>query len=272
MPAPQATQANLKRRSYRFTHRIPVVLSAADAPTRFYERGETSDVSSHGCRVRLQRKLDPGQHLRLEVPSTGRQAEARVARVTPDASATAWEVGLELLEPGNIWSLQFSPHVLHWPADLTLPPLPGEPPRPAPAPAPAAAPPPAEKVRELRPPSPEPARTPSQEEWKRQQEQQAKELEARLQAALREATNQLTKNTQFALETAEKTLRELTEAARRDLEQWLDEQRLALEVPFRPLSQGTELAVVEPAIEEFRHRLNEALQALTDQLGKGKPR
>src|SRR3972149_9730143 len=65
-----------KRRSHRFSHRVPVVLSSVGATPEFYERCETSDVSSHGCQVRSPHKLATGQKVRLQFPDSQRQGGA----------------------------------------------------------------------------------------------------------------------------------------------------------------------------------------------------
>jgi len=277
-----------RRRSYRFSHRVPVVLTSRDPETHFYEQCETTDVSSHGCCVHSQRKLTPGQRVRLQIPSTAREAEARVARVVPDPTATLWEIGLELAEPGNIWDLEFSPHTLHWPADLALPPVQTEPATPRPA-EPAAA----VKKEPFRVPEPPPPpvleKPVAFEEVRRRQEHVAKEFETRIEQALRDATSQLTKNTQFALETAEASIRELGEAARRELQDWREQQQKEMEGFIQRMAHSARVVAVEEAVdhlreqmqvavqkamEDFRGRLHDALQAslqtLADRLGKGK--
>lgn len=290
MQAPfQAERGSAKRRSYRFSHRVPVILSSTNSTPEFYERCETTDVSSHGCRVRSQRKLSPGQMVHLQTPHGKRQVEARVAQVRPDASATAWEVGLELVEPSNIWGLEFSSHTLHWPADLPLPPVPTGVGKAAPGEAP---PPPRRKQPEAeRTAAPSaPVDVPAQlDQFRRLQEQQTREFEARMQQALRAATDQMTKNAQFALNTIEASVRELAESARRDLEDWLAHQRAGLEPlvrhrretpggarPDESLEQLRRLfqQTLTQELEGFRARMEEAmearLQTLAGFFGKGK--
>lgn len=267
MPAPfKADQGSTKRRSYRFSHRVPVVLTSADPSAEFYERCATTDVSSHGCQVRSPRKLTPGQKVRLQLPQSERPVEAQVARVRPDLTATAWEIGLELTEPGNIWGLEFSQHMVHWPADLPLPPIrpkPGAPPLAEPAPAVLKEEPGAAGVRLPR----AGADTESPlGELSRLQEQKSKEFEARTNQTLRDVTNQLTKNAQFALNTVEASVRELSDSARQELGEWMAGQRAALDQQLRQ--------ALRQELEDFRLRLREALEAslqtLTTHLGKGK--
>lgn len=241
-----------KRRSHRFSHRVPVVLSSVGATPEFYERCETSDVSSHGCQVRSPRKLAAGQKVRLELPDSQRQAEARVASVRPDATATGWEVGLELSEPGNIWGLRFSPHMFPWPADVPLPPV-GTAAGPGPgnsAPAPATAEPAG---------APRPAALGAREAFRGLQDEHRKEFEARVQETLRQATAQLAKNAQFATETAEISVRELTESARHELEEWLAEQRAELDQKLLRLVEAQGQSVIEDMVAELRQQTRQAL-------------
>lgn len=260
MPAPlQAEHPAPRRRSYRFSHKVPVVLSSADPAPEFHERCETTEVSSHGCRIRCLRKLAPGQKVRLELADPKQQTDARVACVRPDVNATAWEIGLELAEPGNIWGLKFSPHMFHWPADLPLPPV-----RPEPAgaraletpPLPGPAEPRDEELRRLRPGGDLPAQP---DELRRLQEQQSRAFEARINQTLREANDQLTKNAQFALNTVEASVRDLSDAGRRDLEEWFARHRAELDQQLARLSDTTRKAAVEVALQDLRQLLRQAL-------------
>lgn len=188
-----------KRRSQRFPHAVSVLLSSTEPGMEFQETCKTKDVSSHGCQIRSTRKLTPGQSLELKIPESGRHAKALVVRVRPDLSTMAWEAGLELAEPANVWGFEFLPRTLHWPADLPAPPI------------------------ELTPPSP-----------KQEKEQPRasgalphKELEERSFEILHQVTDQITKNAQFALNTVEESLREMADAIREELgrqirEQWAD--------------------------------------------------
>lgn len=242
----------MKRRSYRFSHRVPVVLSGVGATPDFYERCETTDVSSHGCQVRSPRKLATGQKVRLQLPDSQRQAEARVASVRPDATATSWEVGLELSEPGNIWGLRFSPHMFPWPADVPLPSV-GTPPGPG-------------SGNSGRPPvtveptgRPAPPPSDALAAFRRLEEAHRKEFEAHVQETLRQATAQLAKNAQFAAETAEASVRELTESARQELEEWLTEQRAELDQKLLRLVEAQGQSVIEDMVAELRQQTRQAL-------------
>jgi len=272
-----------RRRSHRFQHRVPLILSSPEAAPEFYERCETTDVSSHGCQVRSPRKLAPGQKVHLQLADSARQADARVTSVRPDAAATGWEIGLELSEPGNLWGLRFSPHMFPWPADVSLPPL-GAPAGPASqdsAPAPTM---PAAGRQTPGAPAGEALKT-----LQHLQDEHRKEFETRIQETLRGATNQLTKNVQFALDTLETSLRELTDSSRQELEEWLEAQRAELDQKLLRLVEAQGQLVVEDVVTQlrdhtraalteevgaFRARLREALEtgleAAANHLAKGK--
>lgn len=290
MPVPIMAERNSKkRRSQRFPHKVSVVLSSTEPTVDFYESCETCDVSSHGCQVRTQRKLRPGQVVQLRIFEPEQQTRARVMRVRPDLSAMAWEVGLELAEPGNIWGLEFSRHMVHWPADLPAPPI-----RVATG---------TSTARDSTPHGVEPypqreenylrVRTAAEKIPAKQpadlEPPEKKELEGHLQDVIREVTNRLTKNTQFALHTLEESIREMSDSARGEMKEWWDAQRAEMDREFHRLADASRSTLLRETLEElrrqnqqmlaqgleeFRARLSDALQAsletLVDRLNKRK--
>ncbi|MBI2955937.1 MAG: PilZ domain-containing protein, partial [Acidobacteria bacterium] len=80
VPAPVLEfKASERRRTGRIPRRLPVILSwQGEEGYQKQQAGETQDLSQHGARVLLYSPLEPGQLVRVTLPQTGTEAEARV--------------------------------------------------------------------------------------------------------------------------------------------------------------------------------------------------
>ncbi|MFQ5695641.1 MAG: PilZ domain-containing protein, partial [Terriglobia bacterium] len=110
METTRTSHSPLRRRSQRIPLAVPLLVTSLDPSVKFAERCETVSVSSHGCRLRAPRPLEPGVKLRLDILHTDRTTAASVVHCEPmGPMAKLWEISLELEEAENFWGIQFPP-------------------------------------------------------------------------------------------------------------------------------------------------------------------
>jgi hypothetical protein len=89
------------RSEKRIGRTVSVEVCIQDEPKLLKERMLTENVSAHGARVFMERKLPPGQQVLVKSPKEGVRSEARVV-YCERVSEGRFAVGLELsgrLEP-----------------------------------------------------------------------------------------------------------------------------------------------------------------------------
>src|SRR5690349_14765592 len=88
-----------ERRSTRIRAQIPLHLRGLDPTAEFSESCHTLILNAQGCGVRLERAVEPGREVELDLP-TGLTVKALVANCVPlGHDGKHWLVGLALQEP-----------------------------------------------------------------------------------------------------------------------------------------------------------------------------
>ena len=110
-----------RRRSTRLTVTIPITLRGKEAGGReFRERTRAVTLNNHGARIITVHELLPGSELTIENPSAGLAVPGIVVwsseRRTP---RDPFEVGIELVKPGNVWGIEFPPE--NWQEGVGVP-------------------------------------------------------------------------------------------------------------------------------------------------------
>lgn len=107
------TEEDLKggRRSKRLSLSIPVVISGVDAEgNHFSESVRTVVVNNHGGRIATTHRMTLGAEISIVNAVVGMKAKASVVWLgEKPGSGDLHHVGLQLLEPGNIWGVAFPP-------------------------------------------------------------------------------------------------------------------------------------------------------------------
>lgn len=105
---PTTTRIANTRSGQRLTVAIPVRVSGKDVKGKvFTEETRTTEVNRAGCRVCLSRETTPEHQVHVALIGSDRVAIARVAWVRASDISGYWDVGLELKEAGDFWSIQF---------------------------------------------------------------------------------------------------------------------------------------------------------------------
>ena len=110
-----------RRRSTRLTVTIPITLRGKEAGGReFRERTRAVTLNNHGARIITVHELLPGSELTIENPSAGLAVPGILVwsseRRTP---RDPFEVGIELVKPGNVWGIEFPPE--NWQEGVGVP-------------------------------------------------------------------------------------------------------------------------------------------------------
>ena len=105
----------LYRRSTRVTISIHIFISGVDADGNDYsESVHTQVVNKHGGKIATTRHLDMGAEVLIENRARGVMVKATVVWLGEwDHAGNLQSVGLELLEPQNIWGITFPPDDWH---------------------------------------------------------------------------------------------------------------------------------------------------------------
>jgi hypothetical protein len=109
----EALKGAERRRGKRLFLKFQIRVSGTDRSGRaFRDNAVTSDVSEHGCRFDFLRELADGAFLKIQVlgqtggPSLENKPLAcQVVWIEP--SVVGWTIGVEQLEPGNLWDITF---------------------------------------------------------------------------------------------------------------------------------------------------------------------
>lgn len=97
-----------QRRSARIPRRVAVVLNWQDEAGRpRQEAAETQLLSRYGAMVLAFSELKPGGLVRVAVPDTGKEDLSRVVWTAAARVPGRVEVGLEFMNPENVWGIQF---------------------------------------------------------------------------------------------------------------------------------------------------------------------
>jgi hypothetical protein len=111
---------NLKggRRSKRLSISIPVVISGVDADgNNFSESVRTVVVNNHGGKIATTHHVALGTEVSILNPALGAMAKASVVWLGEKSGAgDLHQVGLQLLEPQNVWGVAFPPD--DWGGDI----------------------------------------------------------------------------------------------------------------------------------------------------------
>lgn len=108
---PQSVKPSNLRRSTRLTIAVPVDVSGTDVQgNSFSESTRTITVNRHGGKLLLNHELRIKDLVRLTSPRLGRAVNAQVVWMGKRRTESEpREVAVELLEPGNIWGVDFPP-------------------------------------------------------------------------------------------------------------------------------------------------------------------
>ncbi len=100
-----------RRRSSRLALSIPINLKGRDADgNSFEEKTRTLVVNKHGARLTTVHKLALGAEIMIENPAVRSSGNARIVWVGDKQSPRdPYEVGADLLEPQNLWGIEFPP-------------------------------------------------------------------------------------------------------------------------------------------------------------------
>ena len=90
------------RSEKRMARTVSVEVCLQDEP-RLNERMLTENVSAHGARVFMERKLRAGQQVLVSLPKEGLQSQARIV-YCQRVSEKRFAVGLELTRRVELWS------------------------------------------------------------------------------------------------------------------------------------------------------------------------
>jgi hypothetical protein len=102
---------NVYRRSTRVTIAIHIFISGVDADgNNVSESVYTQVVNKHGGKIATTHRLAMGTEVLIENRAGGVEAKARVVWMgEEDDARNLHSVGLELLEPQNVWGMTFPP-------------------------------------------------------------------------------------------------------------------------------------------------------------------
>ena len=89
------------RSEKRIARKVSVEICLQDAP-KLNERMSTENVSAHGARVFMERKLQPGQQVLVSSPKEGVRSQARIV-YCQRVSEKRFAVGLELSGRVDLW-------------------------------------------------------------------------------------------------------------------------------------------------------------------------
>jgi len=90
------------RSEKRIARTVSVEVCLQDEP-KLNERMLTENVSAHGARVFMERKLRAGQQVLVSLPKEGLQSQARIV-YCQRVSEKRFAVGLELTRRVELWS------------------------------------------------------------------------------------------------------------------------------------------------------------------------
>ncbi|HEU0047474.1 MAG TPA: PilZ domain-containing protein [Nitrososphaera sp.] len=90
------------RSEKRIERTVSVEVCMGDEP-KLRERMLTENVSAHGARIFMERKLQTGQQVLLSLPKEGLQSQARIV-YCQRVSEKRFAVGLELTRRVELWS------------------------------------------------------------------------------------------------------------------------------------------------------------------------
>jgi hypothetical protein len=95
-----------RRRNLRRSTRVPIRVRIEVQATGLSCEGETVTVNLHGALLKTSQPLELGAQIKLHVQLTGKSADARVVFASPE---NAWEFGIALDRPENIWGISLPP-------------------------------------------------------------------------------------------------------------------------------------------------------------------
>jgi PilZ domain len=93
------------RSEKRIARTVSVELCLHDEPT-LGERALSENVSAHGARVLVDRKLLPGQHVLIKSPKEGIRSQGRIV-YCQRVAAGEFAVGLELSGRVELWARSY---------------------------------------------------------------------------------------------------------------------------------------------------------------------
>jgi len=107
----QSVKPSYMRRSTRLTIAVPVEVSGTDAQgNSFSESTQTVTVNRHGGKLLLNHETRIKDLVKLKSPRLGHTVNAQVVWIGKRRTeGEPREVAVELLEPGNVWGVDFPP-------------------------------------------------------------------------------------------------------------------------------------------------------------------
>ncbi len=109
----QGQQFRERRRSERVLIRIPIKVIGTDPVGKEVDTdAEAVVVSRHGALIRINTELVPNSHIRITNAFTRKQELFRVVWVGERKVESGYDVGVELLNPSDVfWGISFPPPV-----------------------------------------------------------------------------------------------------------------------------------------------------------------
>lgn len=100
-----------KRRSDRIMLTVPLIVHGTDENgAKYQEEARTSVLNRHGARIRIARRLQGGQKVRMVNALSRNSADFRIVGAVAPFSEAGGEFGVEYLNHvDNIWGIQFPP-------------------------------------------------------------------------------------------------------------------------------------------------------------------
>lgn len=100
-----------QRRSTRLSIAVPVTISGQNTRGEMYREGtRTIVINRHGACIATAQPLAPGLELAIENPPLRITVQGRIIHVSaPAPDSGSYEIGVELLEPKNVWGIQYPP-------------------------------------------------------------------------------------------------------------------------------------------------------------------
>jgi hypothetical protein len=109
----QGQQFRERRRSERVLIRIPIKVIGTDPVGREVDTdAEAVVVSRHGALIRINAELVPNSHIRITNSFTRKEELFRVVWVGERKAESGFDVGVELLNPSDVfWGIIFPPTI-----------------------------------------------------------------------------------------------------------------------------------------------------------------
>lgn len=98
-----------RRRTHRIQISMPVIVRGKSGDQPFEEKTQTVSVNANGCMVRLEARVNRGQHVSIINPKTVEELDCTVTFIGQKEGSKT-EIGLEFMEASPLfWRIAFPP-------------------------------------------------------------------------------------------------------------------------------------------------------------------